>query len=161
MLSVKSTGGHSLPVGRFHSRSEFWAGSRPPRSMQQNWLCGVLVPLAMTFVWLGRFPRAGIGHMVVIAIPAEWLSAAFRFAVRADGHSTVRAIGNGWLSTADRVAFCSKFDKAARASHSPTPHRLDRNHASLGLVRCAFLARIIRAFRSSANIADSGSCTTC
>jgi hypothetical protein len=34
-------------------------------------LCGVLVPLPMPFVSLGRFSQTGIGHVVVIAILAE------------------------------------------------------------------------------------------
>jgi hypothetical protein len=46
--------------------------------------------------------------------------------------STVRAVSNGWVSTADRIAVSViKFDRAARASHSPGPHRLDRNRANL------------------------------
>jgi hypothetical protein len=41
------------------------------------------------------------------------------------------AVSNGWFSTADRIAASViKFDRAAGASHSPTPHRLDRNRAN-------------------------------
>lgn len=69
--------------------------------------------------------------MVVIAVIAESFPAAFHPALRADRDSTVRAVSNGWLAAADCIAVSVvKFDKAARASHSPTSHRLGRIRAA-------------------------------
>jgi hypothetical protein len=123
--------------------------------------CRILIPKRSPMLF-GRFSQAGVRNVVVIAVTTEWLATAFRSAIRANRDSTVRTVSNGELSAADRISVSvRKFDQAARASHNPTPHRLGRNRASLGLVRCAVPARIIRAFRSSANIADSGFCTKC
>ena len=91
-----------------------------------------------------------------------WMSAAFHSAIRADRDSTIGAVSNRRLAAADRIAVSViELNLAVRASHIPTLHRLDRIRASLELVRCRVHARIIHAFRSSANIADFGSCTTC
>jgi hypothetical protein len=62
--------------------------------------------------------QAGMRHMVVIAVIAERIAAAFRAAVRANRGSTVRAFRNGGFATANGcVRAVYKFDLTARGLH--------------------------------------------
>src|ERR1700730_5836144 len=92
--------------------------------------------------------------VVVIALSAEPIPAAFLTAVGANRDSAIGALSNGWLAARKGIGSftLSVFHLTVKHLLAPIPHKLIRNNASPGRARCGARAQtVLRALLSENN----------
>jgi hypothetical protein len=94
--------------------------------------------------------------VVVIALSAKPISAAFLTAGGANRDSAIRTLSNGWLAAGKGIGSFTLpvFHLTVKHLLAPIPHKLIRNNATLGPARCAAPAQIVRDVLPSGNSED-------
>jgi hypothetical protein len=96
-------------------------------------------------------------RVVVIALSAKPIPAAFLTAVGANRDSAIRTLRNGWLAARKGIGSFTLpvFHLTVKHLLAPIPHKLIRNNASPGQARCGARAQIVLRGLASENSYDS------
>src|ERR1700730_10778074 len=96
-------------------------------------------------------------RVVVIALSAKPIPAAFLTAVGANRDSAIRTLRHGWLAARKGIGSftLSVFHLTVKHLLAPIPHMLVHNNASPGRALCDVHARIVLRVLVSENSSDS------